>query len=52
MLFPEGLVPRATSQVTISQVETSQMCNFPTGRRRSGRARGPSAAARTGYKVE
>ena len=27
--YPKGIFPRATSQVTISQVATSQMCNFP-----------------------
>ena len=29
--FQKGIFPRATSQVTISQVSTSQMCNFPCG---------------------
>ena len=26
-----GVIPKANSQVTISQVETSRMCNFPSG---------------------
>ena len=29
--FPKGIFPRATSQVTISQVATYQMFNFPSG---------------------
>ena len=29
--FSKGIFPRATSQVTISQVATSKMCNFPIG---------------------
>ena len=56
-----SLLPRANSQVTISQVGTSQMCNFPSGnfpkvrfdllRRqglRLGWARGPNTATSTG----
>ena len=28
--FPKGIFPRETFQVTISQMPTSQMCNFPS----------------------
>ena len=57
MYFPKGIFPRATSQVTISQVVTSQMCNFPSGNfskvrlgplRRRWLQRGPRAAVRMG----
>ena len=53
--FPKGIFPRVTSWMTISQVATSQVCNFPSGNSpnvRLGPLRhrrlqwGPSAAAR------
>ena len=56
--FPKDIFPRVTSQVPIwiSQLATSQMCNFPRGnfpKVRLGPLRrhkwGPSAAAWTGY---
>jgi len=31
MYFLKGIFPRATSQVTFSQIATSQMCNFSSG---------------------
>ena len=55
--FSKGISPRATSQVTIFQVATSQMCNFPSDNfpkvwlgplRRRSRQWGQSAAARMG----
>ena len=52
--FPKGIFPRATSQGTISQVETSLISNFPRGNYPNGGralrlvwARGPSTAVRT-----
>ena len=61
--FPKGIFPRATSQVTISKVATSQMYSFPSDNFPKARlgllrlqrdwalrvwlARGPSAAAST-----
>ena len=51
--FPKAFSKRATSQVTILPVATSQMCNFLSGKvmldllRRHRLHRGPSAAART-----
>ena len=60
--FPKGIFPRATSQVRISQVVTSQMCNVPSGnfpkvglghlRRRRLQWGGASAAARMWYGAE
>ena len=53
--FNKGIFPIATSQVTISQVATSQMCNLPGGNiqkvrlgpiRRRRLQWGPSVAAR------
>ena len=54
--FPKGIFTRATSQVTISQYSTSQMCNFPSGNFQKVRLgtlsrklqMGPSAAAMMG----
>ena len=55
--FPRGIFPRAASQVTISKVATSQICNFPSGNflmvrldllRRPRLQWGPSAATRKG----
>ena len=55
--FPKCIFLRANSQVSISQVETSKMCNFPCGNfplvrlgplSRSRLHLGPSAAARMG----
>ena len=56
--FPKDIYPRATSEVTISQVAASQMCNFPSGNfpkvrlgplRRSRLQCEPSTADRMGW---
>ena len=53
--FPKGILPRATTKLTISQLAISQMCNFPSGNFPKVRINplrchrlqwGPSAAAR------
>jgi len=53
--FTKGIFPRANSQVTIFQVASSQMCNYPSGNfpkvrldplKRCRLQLGPSAAAR------
>ena len=60
-VLSQCIFPRATSQVTASQLATSQLCNFPSGNflkvrlgplRRCRLQKGPSAVARIGQGAE